>query len=59
MINTPKGKKVVQHFQPVLRKRNAAYAVGAGMIADILASLFAPDYTGVFSGIARILTGGV
>lgn len=41
-----------------LTKKNAAYAVGAGVIADVLASFFAPEYSGVFSGIARFLVGG-
>lgn len=50
--------KVKAHFTPVLRKRNAGYAVAAGAIGDILMSLFRPEYAGVFSGIAAILTGG-
>lgn len=40
-----------------LNKKNAAYAIGAGAIADILAGLFAPEYSGFFSGVARLLTG--
>ena len=51
-LGAPKGAR------RILNRRNAAYAVGAGMIADILASLFAPQYSGVLSGIARLLTGG-
>lgn len=44
--------------KPVLTGRNAAYAVGAGAVVDILAALFLPEYSGVFSGVARMLIGG-
>ncbi len=43
--------------KPILSKRNAVYAVGAGVIADVLASFFAPEYSGIFSAISRLLTG--
>jgi len=42
----------------ILNGRNAAYAVAAGAIADIVTSLFQPEYAGLFSSIAKLLTGG-
>lgn len=42
----------------VLTGKNATYAVGIGLIADVLVSFYKPEYSGVFSGIARFLVGG-
>ena len=58
-MTVSKPPLVAVRGKPLLTKKNAAYAAGAGLIADIIASFFASAYSGLFSGIARLLTGGM
>lgn len=51
-------KKSSKPIKAVLTKKNATYAVAAGLIADIVVSVVEPEYTGFFSRLAALLTGG-
>lgn len=42
----------------ILVGKNASYASLAGMIADAIATIFSPAYSGFFSAVAKLLTGG-
>jgi hypothetical protein len=47
-----------EKHRKLLNGKNASYAVAAGAVSDILLSVFQPEYVGLFSSIARLLTGG-
>lgn len=48
-----------QKHRKILNGKNASYAVAAGAVADILTSVFEPQYVGLFSSLANLLTGGL
>lgn len=43
----------------VLEGRKAEYAVLSGLVADQIAQVAAPEYSGLFSLVAAFLTGGL
>lgn len=51
-------QQMKQAKRRILEGRKAEYAIISGLVADQVATVVSPEYAGLFSALAFLLTGG-